>query len=47
MLLAVDYYDLLNVFIFGARIMHCFFRLAWRLAWSRKMQFPRISASRS
>ena len=24
----LDYYDLLNVFIFGARIMHCFFRLA-------------------
>ena len=23
--------------------MHCFFRLGWRLAWSRKMRFPRIS----
>ncbi len=23
--------------------MHCFFKLGWRLAWSRKMRFPRTS----
>jgi uncharacterized protein Usg len=27
--------------------MRCFFRLGWRLAWSRKVRFPRISGSRS